>query len=41
MKCAYVRHALTRAKGLMNGGYLQLAGIRRKRIDTQGDELVH
>jgi hypothetical protein len=38
---AYVRHTLKRAKGLMNGGYLELAGIRRKHIATQGDELVH
>ena len=37
---AYVRHVLTRAKGLLNGGYLLLAGIRRKHIETQGDEPV-
>lgn len=38
---AQVRHLLTRAEGLMRGGYLALAGVRQPHISTPGDEPAH
>ncbi|UUZ62151.1 DUF2285 domain-containing protein [Polaromonas sp. P1-6] len=35
---AQVRHLLTRAEGLMRGGYLALAGVGQPHISTPGDE---
>jgi hypothetical protein len=35
---AQVRHLLARAEGLMRGGYLALAGVRRPHPGTPGDE---
>jgi hypothetical protein len=35
---AQVRHILTRAEGLMRGGYLALAGVRLQPIHSPGDE---
>jgi hypothetical protein len=35
---AQVRHLLTRAEGLMLGGYLALAGVRQPHISAPGDE---
>lgn len=37
---AQVRHLLTRAKGLMRGGYLALAGVHQQHTNTPGDEPV-
>ena len=37
---AQVRHLLTRAEGLMRGGYLALAGVRQQQLAPPGDELV-
>ncbi len=38
---AQVRHLLTRAEGLMLGGYLALAGVRQQYIGAPGDEPEH
>ena len=38
---AQVRHLLTRAEGLMRGGYLALAGVRQQHASTPGDEPTH
>lgn len=38
---AQVRHLLTRAEGLMRGGYLALAGVRLGRTSAPGDEPEH
>lgn len=38
---AQVRHLLTRAEGLMRGGYLALAGVRQQHTSTPGDEPAH
>jgi hypothetical protein len=38
---AQVRHLLTRAEGLMRGGYLALAGVRQRHADAPGDEPAH
>lgn len=38
---AQVRHLLTRAEGLMRGGYLALAGVRQPHISAPGDEPAH
>ncbi|WP_232080834.1 DUF2285 domain-containing protein [Variovorax sp. SRS16] len=38
---AQVRYLISRAEGLMRGGYLALAGVRRKCPGAQGDEPVH
>lgn len=38
---AQVRHLLTRAEGLMRGGYLALAGVRQTHIRAPGDEPAH
>ena len=38
---AQVRYLLTRAEGLMCGGYLALAGVRRPPMATPGDESAH
>ena len=38
---AQVRHLLTRAEGLMRGGYLALAGVRQQHTSAPGDELAH
>ncbi len=42
---AQVRHLLTRAKGLMRGGYLALAGVRQQHVGppriAPGDEPAH
>ncbi len=38
---AQVRHLLSRAQGLMRGGYLTLAGVRRGLLPAPGDEPVH
>lgn len=38
---AQVRHLLTRAEGLMRGGYLALAGVRQQRTNLPGDESAH
>lgn len=38
---AQVRHLLTRAEGLMRGGYLALAGVRQPHTSTPGDEPAH
>lgn len=42
---AQVRHLLTRAEGLMRGGYLALAGVRQQHIgvpcSAPGDEPAH
>ena len=38
---AQVRHLLSRAEGLMRGGYLALAGVRQPHISTPGDEPAH
>ena len=38
---AQVRHLLTRAEGLMRGGYLALAGVRQPHISPPGDEPAH
>lgn len=35
---AQVRHLISRAKGLMHGGYLTLAGVRRRHASAPGDE---
>lgn len=35
---AQVRHLLTRAEGLMRGGYLALAGVRQPHTSAPGDE---
>jgi hypothetical protein len=35
---AQVRHLLRRAEGLMRGGYLALAGVRRQHTGAPGDE---
>lgn len=35
---AQVRHLLTRAEGLMRGGYLALAGVRQPHFSAPGDE---
>lgn len=35
---AQVRHLLTRAEGLMRGGYLALAGIRQQQVSAPGDK---
>jgi hypothetical protein len=35
---AQIRHLLNRAEGLMRGGYLALAGVRRQHTDAPGDE---
>ncbi len=35
---AQVRHLLTRAEGLMRGGYLALAGARQQYTNNPGDE---
>jgi len=38
---AQVRHLLTRAEGLMRGGYLALAGVRQQHVSAPGDEAAH
>ena len=38
---AQVRHLLTRAEGLMRGGYLALAGVRQQHASAPGDESTH
>jgi hypothetical protein len=38
---AQVRHLLTRAEGLMRGGYLALAGVRQPHTSAPGDESAH
>ena len=38
---AQVRHLLTRAEGLMRGGYLALAGVRQQHANAPGDEPAH
>ncbi len=38
---AQVRHLLTRAEGLMRGGYLALAGVRQPHTGAPGDEPEH
>lgn len=38
---AQVRHLLTRAEGLMRGGYLALAGVRQQHVSAPGDEPAH
>lgn len=38
---AQVRHLLTRAEGLMRGGYLALAGVRQQHTGAPGDEPAH
>lgn len=38
---AQVRHLLTRAEGLMRGGYLALAGVRQQSTRDPGDEPEH
>nr|WP_246881463.1 DUF2285 domain-containing protein [Acidovorax sp. JG5] len=38
---AQVRHLLTRAEGLMRGGYLVLAGVRQQYNSAPGDEPAH
>jgi len=38
---AQVRHLLTRAEGLMRGGYLTLAGVRQQHPNAPGDEPAH
>lgn len=38
---AQVRHLLTRAEGLMRGGYLALAGVRQPHTSAPGDEPAH
>lgn len=38
---AQVRHLLTRAEGLMLGGYLALAGVRQQYVGAPGDESSH
>lgn len=38
---AQVRHLLTRAEGLMRGGYLALAGVRQQHTNAPGDEPAH
>ena len=37
---AQVRHLLSRAEGLMRGGYLALAGIRQTHASVPGDEIA-
>ncbi len=38
---AQVRHLLTRAEGLMRGGYLALAGVRQQHVSAPGDGPEH
>ena len=38
---AQVRHLISRAEGLMRGGYLALAGVRRGHVPAPGDEPMH
>lgn len=38
---AQVRHLLTRAEGLVCGGYLALAGVRQPPTGAPGDEAAH
>lgn len=38
---AQVRHLLTRAEGLMLGGYLALAGVCQQYVGAPGDEPAH
>ena len=38
---AQVRHLISRAKGLMQWGYLDLAAVRRARAGAPGDEPAH
>lgn len=38
---AQVRHLISRAEGLMRGGYLALAGVRHKHERPHGDEPAH
>ena len=38
---AQIRYLLTRAQGLMRGGYLALAGVRRGHVAAPGDKPMH